>query len=425
MQLTRRKLLGGLLALPLVPHWAISASRQKSQAPLPQDLPTRSYAGMTFVNPPGTHLDAATKHPVSLGALQAVQDYYASRALDPEYQGYQLPAQGPIKKFARLVNAGTDEVTYVQSTTTGEQMVLRALGIPEAGGHIITDTLHFFGSLPIYSELRKQGMEVTFVRDRKGRIDIRDIEQAIRSDTRLISLSLVSTINGFSHDLKAVTRLAHRHGIRVYADIIHAAGCIPLDLKSTGVDFAACASYKWLMGDFGLGFLYASKDALSEVVRRNWGYYGLTGFTSHALPYDEPGDDVVDHAYGSDASGHFALGTRQHSVIAHLDHSLGGILDAGVEKIHAHSSALTEHLRRELVSMGFDVYTPEDSPAPMITCTLKNARERLGPGLARENIALTLSPHRFRASVSVYNTEQDIERLARFLHTYKSGKSAA
>src|SRR5690625_5677815 len=110
-------------------------------------------------------------------------------------------------------------------------MVLRALGSPEAGGHIITDTLHFFGSLPIYSELRKQGMEVTFVRDRKGRIDIRDIEQAIRSDTRLISLSLVSTINGFSHDLKAVTRLAHRHGIRVYADILHAASCIPLALQ--------------------------------------------------------------------------------------------------------------------------------------------------------------------------------------------------
>src|SRR5690625_6966728 len=159
MQLTRRKLLGGLLALPPVPRSPISASRQKSQSPLPQDPPTRSYARLTSAKPPGTHLDAATKHPVSLGALQAVQDYYASRALDPEYQDYQLPAQGPIKKFARLVNAGTDEVTYVQSTTTGEQMVLRALGIPEAGGHIITDTLHFIGSLPTYSELRKQRSE--------------------------------------------------------------------------------------------------------------------------------------------------------------------------------------------------------------------------------------------------------------------------
>src|SRR5262249_10247010 len=147
-----------------------------------------------------------------------------------------------LAKFARLVNADKDEVTFVQSTTTGEQMVLKALGIPQSGGHIVTDTLHFFGSFPLYEELARQGMEVTWVQQRDGRIAIDDVRKAVRKGTKLVALSNVSTFNGFEHDLKAVSSIAHENGALVYADVIHAAGCVPLDLHASGVDFAACAS---------------------------------------------------------------------------------------------------------------------------------------------------------------------------------------
>ena len=58
------------------------------------------------------------------------------------------------------------------------------------------------------------------------------MRRAVRPGTKLVALSLVSTINGFEHDLKAVCDIAHAAGAYVFADIIHAAGCVPLDLHA-------------------------------------------------------------------------------------------------------------------------------------------------------------------------------------------------
>ena len=93
------------------------------------------------------------------------------------------------------------------------------------------------------------GVDVTWVQDRDGVVHPEDIQKALRKDTKLIALSLVAMHNGFEQDLKAVCDIAHANGTLVYADIIQAAGAIPIDVKARGVDFAACSSYKWLMGD--------------------------------------------------------------------------------------------------------------------------------------------------------------------------------
>lgn len=137
----------------------------------------------------------------------------------------------------------------------GENLVLQALGFPQAGGRIVTDALHFFGSFYTYGELGKAGVDVvTLPMTAEGDIDMDQLEAAVNDNTKLVAISLVSTVNGFEHDLKRVCDLAHAHGayVYVYADIVHAAGSTPTNLRAAGVDFAASSSYKWLMGDFGL-----------------------------------------------------------------------------------------------------------------------------------------------------------------------------
>lgn len=179
-----------------------------------------------------TYLDNGSVHPISSAAKAAVAAYLDKRTLLPAAQGTTLDEEGPIAKFATLINAEPGEISYVQSTTAAEQMVVKALGLPQQGAHIVTDTLHFFGSIPLYEELGRQGCEVTWLRPVDGRILLKDVKSSIRKDTKLVALSLVSTYNGFQHDLKAVCDLAHAQGALVYADIIHAAGCVPVDRKS-------------------------------------------------------------------------------------------------------------------------------------------------------------------------------------------------
>ena len=96
----------------------------------------------------------------------------------------------------------------MQSTTVGENLVLKALSIPEAGGRIVTDELHYVGSLPAYAEIAKQGMDVVTLRSSDGTIDMDEFERSVNSDTRLVTVSSVSMVNGFQHDLSQICEIA-------------------------------------------------------------------------------------------------------------------------------------------------------------------------------------------------------------------------
>ena len=403
MLLSRRSVIAAAGAAPLV-----QAAAQSTLVTTAPSLPDRSFCAQSDV----TYLDSGSQHPVSIAARKAVDEYLAKRELDPSASSYALPEDEVRAKFAKLINAASaDEIAFVQSTTAGEQMVLRGLGLPQKGAHIVTDTLHFFGSLPIYEEMARQGCEVSWVKARDGRIPLADMAAAIRKDTKLVSLSLVSTINGFEHDVKAVCDLAHANGALVYADIIHAAGSVPIDVQASGVDFAACASYKWLMGDFGLGFIYARKDVQSRLKRTEYSYYGISKFEPHVYPFDPPGDTVADYAYADSAEGLFAHGTYSHTVVALLGHSLVYIQGLGVPAIQAHAQTLTDHLKKELPRLGYTLMTPKESRAPIVACALENARDKLGKKLDQAKVKVTLSRNRFRLTPSVFNDEKDIERF--------------
>lgn len=402
MKFTRREYLASSLAVPVAAGIAPSAAA--TTAPL---LPDKA----SFAATPLAYLDNAATHPISLGARAAVEDYLATRALDPRAKAGRVAPADVIARFARLTNADPDEISWVQSTTTGEQMILRALGFPERGGRIVTDTLHFYASFPMYRELTKQGVDVQWVRARGNRVELEDLARAITPGTKLVCVSLASTVNGFHHDLKAVCDLAHAAGALVYADIIHAAGAIPVDLHGSGVDFAASATYKWLMGDFGLGFLYVRRDILPTLPRTNYGYNAFTMPQTHVYPLDPPGAEVVDYAVQPGTLGAFGLGSYSHAVLAQLDYSLDYIQRLGVPAIQAHARTLTDVLKEELPKRGYRLMTPLDAPTPIVSCVLANAKDQLADSLAKAKVRIALYANRFRVSPSVFNDMADVERL--------------
>lgn len=375
-------------------------------------LPDKAAFGPMAV----TYLDSGSQHPLSIGARAAAEGYLAKRALEPGAQ-HSLAEAGVLASFARLINADPDEVAYVPSTTAGEHLVLRGLGLPARGARVVTDTLHFFGSFYLYGELAKQGVDVAWLRPVDGRIRLDDIEKAVRRGTRLVAVSSISTFNGFEHDLRTICEIAHARGALVYADIIHSAGCVPFDVKATGVDFAACASYKWLMGDFGLGFLYVRREHWDRFRRSQWGYYGLRDFNTHVYPFDPPGGAIADYAVSPNATGLVALGTHSHTCIAMLEHSLGYLHELGIGRIQQYVSRLTSILKQELPRLGYAVVTPPESPAPIVTCVLPDARAVLGPRLDAARVKLTVGRNRFRVTPTVFNDEADVGKLLDVLKT--------
>lgn len=416
--ITRRNLLAGGAAaaatLPLITPSASAQSNEKFVFDASAPLPHKD----AFFPFKGTYLNNASQHPVSRLARQAM-DHYLDYKKFSEPQGYPFGEMRDRLRtnYAKLINADVDDICFVASTTVGENLILQAMDIPGTPGRIVTDELHFVGSLPTYSELARQGMDVVTIRaGEDGSIDLDAYEQAINDDTRLVAVSSVSMLNGFTHDLKALCELAHAHGALVYADTVQGVGNTPIDVRDSGVDFTSASGYKWLMGDMGLGMMSVRKDRLGMLKRPWYGSNQLARRTHMGFPTPGSGDSdaVTDYEYLDSALGYFAMGTVANSVTAALDASLQYLLATGVERIQAYRQPLIDHLQDELPRLGFPTITPRGTGSAIVSFR-HDDRDGLRKKLNDANITITVAPHYFRVSVSVFNDMEDIERLVRAL----------
>lgn len=358
-----------------------------------------------------TYLDSATTHPTSLGAKAAVEAYLEARTY-ASGNGYSGRGVGKVvlERFARLINASPEEVCFVPNTSSAEHLVIGVLELFQAPGRIVTDTLHFSGSYYLYDELGRRGIDVVWLTPKKERIELADMAAAATPGTRLIALSLVSTVNGFQHDLRRVCEIAHANGSLVYADIVHAAGAVPVDVKASGVDFAACSSFKWLMGDFGLGFLYVRKEIIGRLQRAQFGYFQLAAWQAGLFPLSPPTDVSTPYQTSADATGLFAGGSPAMAALAQLDSSLEYISTIGVSAIEAYRLPLLRRLESELPPLGYPLLTPVESRSPFVVCSCTNA-EVLSDRLRKARVKIGLRRDRFRVAPSVFNDQSDIDRL--------------
>src|ERR1051326_2507795 len=366
-----------------------------------------------FAIPEGeTYINSAYVHPMPNIGREALRSYLESRCspvLDTHYDREHAKAE-----FAALINAKPSEISYVPNTSTGENLVVNGLGLGIAGAdaNVVTDALHFDGALLHLGELkRRNGLDVRTVMQRDWRIELKDLERVIDSKTKLVEISLVAMANGFQHDLKAVCELAHARGAYVYADIVQAAGNTPIDVRSSGVDFAACATFKWLMGDFGLGFLYVKEELLDRVLRQTqYGYYQAAEIQAHFLPGDAPAPTPYSWKLSNDATGHFEVGTSGSGAQHILMETLPYIRKIGVEKIQAHRQPLLKKLRAEMPRLGFTPITPPESTSALISFTMKD-RANVVTRLKKANVNVRVAEDFLRVSPSVFNDMSDIDKL--------------
>ena len=362
------------------------------------------------------YLDAAFTHPFGRAAAAAASAYTQSRQQDPQSVSPRQNARNAaVERFARLINAEPADIAVVPSTMEGENLVNISLGVG-AGAGVVTDAFHYDASLALYGELQKRGVKVGVVRPRGTRIDLADLRALLTQDTRLVAVSLVSSLTGFEHDLAELCSVAHAGGALVYADIVQAAGAVPIDLKASGVDFAACGTYKWLMGDFGTAFLYVRPDRLDRLTRPHVGWRQLRQYEGHILPYEPAGPVLGTYQLAPNtASGLFEVGTPAWAALACVAGSLDYIASIGVDAIAHYRQPLLQALQSKLPPLGFTALTPLDSRSPVVAFACKDAQLRFAARLRAEKIRISVYENRLRISPSVYNTMDDVDRLVKAL----------
>ncbi|HKW32360.1 MAG TPA: aminotransferase class V-fold PLP-dependent enzyme [Candidatus Acidoferrum sp.] len=419
MNISRREVLAGFGRMAV---WNATSGARGSALPSLADIAradTPSVGGplpakRDFSIPEGlTYLNCAYTHPLPKVGLEALRAYGDRRAR-PEAVSRPLHEK-PVDikaEFAALINAKKSEISFIPNTSTGENLVVNGLDIPRSGGNVVTDELHFEGALLHLQALQqKAGLDLRVVKPHEWRIELKDLERAIDKKTRLVEVSLVAMDNGFQHDLKRVCDVAHASGAYVYADIVQAAGNTPIDVRAYDVDFCACSSFKWLMGDFGLGFLFVKESLLDKVIERTqYGYYQAQELESHFLPGDTPGAVAYTWELSPDATGHFEVGTQAIGAGEVLAETLPYIRSLGVQNIHAHRQPLLEKLRADMPRLGFQPLTPPESTSAIISFVVRNPDE-VRKRLAKAQVNVRVSDRYIRISPSIFNDMSDIDRL--------------
>ena len=368
-----------------------------------------------------TWLAGAEYCPLSVHSIKAIENYtQAKTQADSGYGfGFTDELQAETKeRFANLINASADEIAFVQSTTDGENLVLAGLDLTKRGGNVVIDDLHFEASKYLYSSLQDQGLiELRVVEAKDWQTTATDFAKYIDKDTQLVSIALVSQINGYVADVKAISDLAHDHGAWLFTDIIQGAGNTPIDVQAMGIDFASTSTYKWLMGEHGFGFLYVRRDLQEEVVKQ----------TRHGLRQVKVEKDFYfeTHGGGTIYEGTSSMGFLPGVVAAA---GLKYLTDIGVDAIREHAQPLIDRLQNELPSVGsgYRPISPIGNPSSIVSFLPKGDIEETKMKLDRAFGEKILSFRNWyfkndkgerehvrgiRIGVSVYNNDEDIDLL--------------
>lgn len=352
-----------------------------------------------------TYLNSASYHPMGVPMRAAMNRHLDYKTYGPG-EGrafFGREDQAVLKaEYGALINADADEIAFVQSTSDGENIVVAGLGLPERGGNVVLDDLHFTTSLFMYKMLEEQGLELRVVKSRDGEVPIEAMDAAIDDETRLVSMALVSNVNGYMHDVAEISALAHAHGAHVYADIIQAAGAVPVDVKAMGIDSAAASTYKWLMAERGFGLLYVRRDLQeTEVPTTRYGHRQVRRFDRETLTWERRS--------GADR---YETGNISEPLAACTLAGVRYIQALGVDNMVAHAQSLIRRLREELAPLGYSPMTPAGSTTPIVAFRVPDADDLIRR-VREANIAVTVAPseRRMRVSVSVFNTDEDVDRL--------------
>lgn len=356
-----------------------------------------------------TYLNSAGQHPLGLPMLRAMERHlhYEVYGDGEERRYFSRRDQAALKQeFGELIGAEPEEIAFVQSTSDGENIVVAGMELARRGGNVVVDDLHFTTSLFMYKMLEENGLELRVVKHRDGAIPLEAMERAIDDGTRLVSMALVSNVNGYMHDVAAVAELAHARGAYLYADMIQAVGAVSLDMRAMGIDFAAASTYKWLMAERGFGLLYVRRELQETVVpTTRWGHRQVTKFDRDALTWERrPG------------AARYETGNISEPLAATALESVRYIRGLGVDNIVRHAQPLIARLQEELPAAGYRSLTPRGTGTPVAAFRIADPDDvirRLEP----TDLVVSLYPseQRMRVSVSVFNTDEDVDRLLRAL----------
>ncbi len=212
------------------------------------------------------YLDYSATTPVKEEVLKEMIPYFTEKFGNPSsLYDIGLESKEAVdharQQVAALINAEPSEIYFTAGGTEADNWAVfgTAEKYKSKGNHIITTKVEHHAMLHSCAYLEKEGYDVTYLDINKdGRIDLKQLEDAITDKTILISIMLVNNEIGTIEPVKEVAAIAKKHKILFHTDAVQALGNVPIDVKDMGIDMMSMSSHK-IYGPKGMGALFIRK----------------------------------------------------------------------------------------------------------------------------------------------------------------------
>lgn len=213
------------------------------------------------------YLDNAATTQLWPEVLDQMKPYFTENYGNPSsiyrfaQKGGQAVAQAR-EDIASIIGAKPSEIYFTGGGSESDNWAIK--GVAEAyrskGKHIITSKMEHHAALHTCEYLERQGYEVTYLDvDKEGLIDLKQLEQAIRPDTILISIMAANNEIGTIQPVTEIGEIAREHGVFFHTDAVQAFGHIPIQVEDMNIDLMSASGHK-IHGPKGVGFLYIKEN---------------------------------------------------------------------------------------------------------------------------------------------------------------------
>ena len=372
---------------------------------------------------PLVYLDSANSSQKPQSVLKRLSNFYATEYSNVGRSVHSLAVKATNRfeesrdKVKKYLNAKfREEIIFTKSATESINLIASSFGqkfINKGDEILSTELEHHSNYVPWHFIRQNKGAIIKFASvNERGEVEVDEIKKLITSKTKIIAITHISNVTGAITPIKKIVDLAKEKNIPVLVDGTQGAPHLQLDMQELDCDFYAISCHK-MYGPNGLGILYAKKKWLDELPP----YQGGGGMINEVLK------NKISFA---ETPTKFEAGTLQTGDVVAFSEAIKFIEDLGIKNIQNHENEILEYGIEKLKrNNSVNIFGDPKERGSVMSFTMKGIHPHdIATILDEDGVAIRAGHHccqilhdKFgipataRASVGVYNTKEDIDKL--------------
>jgi cysteine desulfurase len=344
-------------------------------------------------------------HPAVLDALhEALAEVYGNASsIHKEGQTARRRIEDARESVARLIGATARDIVFTSGGTESNNAAIFG-AVPTSGRHhIVTTAIEHPSVLEPVQELERRGHPVTIVpSERTGEVRADRVIEALRPDTRLVTMMLANNETGVIQPVADVARVCRQRGILFHCDAVQAAGKIDINVDALGVDTLSMSAHK-LHAPKGVGALYVRQGPSLERFLLGGSQERRRRAGTENVPL------AIAFGVAAEVAGNHpdvgALRDRLERLLSGLPMSING---ASVRRLPNTSSITFPGADAEGIVIGLDLGGVAVSTGSACSSgRVEPSRVLLAMGLSSDEARSTI-----RVSLSRFTTAEEVDRAA-------------